>query len=307
MRALVLGAAGQDGRLLTAILRGRGHEVIGIARRPIEHEPEIVIGDLRDGEELTRHLDRVRPDVIFHLAAVHGSAGTGYETVWRDMLAVNVGSVHAVLEHLRTRDPQARLVYASSAKVFRQPFSGRIDETSPLAPACLYGIAKMTAGQAIQFYRRKHGLKAGSLYLFNHESPLRPAEFFIPKLVAVLAGAIADRSHVGRVQTLEFWTDWGSASEYMEIAAELGEGEVAEDYVLGTGWCIHARALAEGLFRRFDLDYRNHVTETAPEPPSPAPEYVVATDRLRCRLGRVPTETIENICLNILRVNYGIG
>ena len=307
MRALVLGASGQDGRLLTAILRGRGHEVIGVARGPSITEPVDVICDLRESEDLLRHLDNIRPDVIFHVAAVHGSAGTEYEASWRDMLAVNVGSVHAALEHVRARNPQAQLIYASSAKVFRRPYCGEIDENSPLGPACLYGIAKMTAGQAISYYRRQHRVKGGSIYLFNHESYLRPSEFFIPKLLAILAGAIADPGHVGQVQTLEFRTDWGSATEYMGILAELGEGEIAEDYVLATGRCVSARALAEELFRRFGLDYRNHIIESDEFPIDTGAGYTVSTDRLRRRLGRVPSETIESVCLDILRINYGIG
>ena len=39
----------------------------------------------------------VAPDQAFHVAAIHGAAGFAYETLWRDMMAVNVMALQVLL------------------------------------------------------------------------------------------------------------------------------------------------------------------------------------------------------------------
>jgi nucleoside-diphosphate-sugar epimerase len=58
--------------------------------------------DLRHADGLSKLLETLRPRFIFHVAAVHGEAGSRYEPIWQDMLAVNVGATHVCLEYLRS-------------------------------------------------------------------------------------------------------------------------------------------------------------------------------------------------------------
>ena len=92
------------------------------------------------------------------MAAIHGSAGYAYEASWREALAVNVGSVHACLEHMRRRCPAARLFYPSSLKVFGDPPPSEIDEETPRIGSCLYSITKNAATDLIHQYRADMGL-----------------------------------------------------------------------------------------------------------------------------------------------------
>ena len=307
MRALVLGAQGQDGTLLMQNLRQRGYIVLGTARLPSQ-DPDLVQADLRDVAQVGRVLEEVEPDAIFHFAAIHGQAGTSYETIWPDMLAVNVGSTHAVLEYMRRKKPAARLLYASSGKLFGSAPPARIDSGTRPNPDCLYGISKQAACSVIAYYRRTHGVHASALHLFNHESWLRAPVYFIPKLVGILKDAVRDRARSTTLASLNFYCDWGSAAEYMDIAIELMARDLLDsDYLVARGQCMFARDLAERLFRRFGLDHRDHISEKAPHgPPMPAPYHVVC-DQLESRLGRLPGIAIDDICLEILRRNHDIA
>jgi len=312
-RALVLGANGQDGSFLVENLLNRGYQVLGI---DLQHKLLLNLQDLqfryeqldlRKVSDLTQTLNLYQPTDVFHFAAVHGSAGTMYEHVWQDMLSVNVGSVQVILEYMRANGAQARLVYASSGKVFGPAYPRRIAEYSRMRSTCLYTITKNAARDLIEYYRRHYRVKSSILFLFNHESERRPRDFFIPKIVHALAGALRDPQSRHEVFTLNFHCDWGSAEEYMDIAIDVAEKAAGEDFVLGTGRTVNARNFVQALFNRHGLNYTHHLIETASASACDQDmPYRVLTRKLKQHTGRSPGQNIFSVCENILRRNHSI-
>ena len=309
--ALVVGANGQDGTFLVRHLLAKQYRVAGLGRQE-RSRWEIAStsftyhkADLNEAGELSRILEAVEPDLIFHVAAVHTSAGGGYETVFDSVLRVNVASVHTILEYMR-KSGRARLCYASSAKVFGSPLPERIDERTQLKSQCLYSISKNAAFHLIEFYRNTHGVNASVVHLFNHESELRPQHFFIPKLVRALALALADEKHVSELNTLDFHCDWGSADEYMQIVLAILETGGSDDFVLATGESIHARELARRLFAQFGLDHARHIRERSTAAGTGQGPYRVDLSRLKERIHRAPRVNIETVCSQILRINFNL-
>ena len=95
-KAIVIGANGQDGTFLVRHLLQKKYRVLGIGRKR-ESRWDIESPffsyyhvDLRDTNILSKPLTRFQPDLIFHVAAVHSSAGGIYEPLFADMLKVNV-------------------------------------------------------------------------------------------------------------------------------------------------------------------------------------------------------------------------
>jgi GDPmannose 4,6-dehydratase len=303
--ALVLGSNGQDGSFLVEHLLRRGYHVTGVSRQPKAWPPtshpalDSACFDLRQPDLLDRLLIEQRPDLIFHVAAVHGRAGTPYEAEWRDMLAINVGVVHQCLEYLRNHRRDAALVYAGSCKIFGPTFPDLVTEQSSISSPCLYSVTKNAALDLIRYYRREHGIRAGVLHLFQHESERRGKEFFVPKLVSTLHQALSDKSFRAEFNTLLFRTDWGSAREYMDIAIDVGEQSPANDVIVATGRTWTGRQLAEELFARHALDYRDHVIERDNSNPLDRP-FQVSNKGLACLIGRVPQIGIIEVCDGML-------
>jgi len=300
-RALVLGCNGQDGSYLVEHLLCRGYEVAGVSR---QEKPRYRLGgesfryhalDLRRAGELGALLDALRPHLIFHVAAVHGEAGTRYETIWQDMLAVNVGATHVCLEYLRTRCPQGGLVYAGSGKIFGPVYPPLVSESSRSHSSCLYTVAKNASHDLIDCYRRDHGIRASVLHLFNHESERRPRNFFMPTLACALHRALSHGDARVEIETLQFYCDWGSAEEYMDIAADIAERALGNDVILATGRTWSAAELAQAVFSRHGLDYRKHLVERAAAQ-LPAQRFKVSVDRLSGLLGRIPAVGAVEVC-----------
>jgi GDPmannose 4,6-dehydratase len=298
-RSLVLGVNGQDGSYLAEILLRRGYDVVGCGRddgsRYIEG-----IGftytktDVRDLTALESLLRRVSPDLVFHFAAVHGAAGFEYEGAWRDMMTVNVLSLHVLLEYARLQNRSARIIYAGSSKMFPTPLTGTIDEATPARATCLYSIGKIAARDLIEQYRDRHGVTATNLVFFNHESVRRPSNYFLPTIARSIARAKADPSHRTQIKTLDFRMDWSAAEDLMDLSVDIAQRSNVGEVIMASGNTWLARAAVAHLFAQHGLDALNHVVEMLP-PSDPGPEFQVNIDRLTTITGRRPLRSLSEI------------
>ena len=299
--SVVTGANGQDGSYLVELLAARGDRVIGIDNQlsagafAPDRGYEYRRLDLSVPGALGSLLDETRPDYVFHFAAVHGSAGFSYEPVWRQALEVNTASVHEILEHARQREHGPAILYASSSKVFGDPLRGVVDENSPTRMTCLYSVTKLAAEGLIRHYRSRHGVKAGVLYFFNHESPRRRPGFLFPWLAGELAKCRRDPGHEFTVNTLDFYCDWGSAAEYMELAAELAEKAPGEDFIVASGKTWLGKDFVQTLWARSGLDSSRHIREksAATRPPD---FFQASLDKMRACLGHSPVRDALSVC-----------
>ncbi len=307
MLALVLGVNGQDGSYIAEHLLRSGYTVCGVARqansRCFDGEKGYSYArcDVTDPEALKQLLDTKRPDLIFHVAAVHGSSGFHYESVAVETLMVNLVSVQVILEYLRCINPAGFLFYASSAKVFANPLPKIVDEGSPKSNSCLYSYTKNSAAELISFYRNQHGIAASVVYLFQHESPRRGDAYFIPKVCKSLIGALDGRTTKVQVVTLDFYCDWGAAEEYMEIVLALAKARISEDFVLASGVTWHARQFVEALFSYHNMEWRAFIEEKNAGP-STQPFFQVSTAHLQKRLGIKPKKSILDVCEEIIQI-----
>lgn len=309
-RCMVLGVNGQDGSYLAEHLLSAGHWVWGIGRQPqskwlAAHGRYIYLPrDLSDSSGLLSLLHELRPDAIFHLAAVHGAAGFLYEEHWIEAHQVNTLAAHAALEFLRRHRQDGVFIYASSSKVFDVPPPGIISETSARRSTCIYSTTKNAATDLIHYYRSRHSVNAGVAWTFNHESVRRGDQYFIPRIVGILARAIMSKGVQGNVATLHFWCDWGAASEYMRIVGDLAGRAPGRDFVIATGAVHWAADFVRELFARYGLRAEDHVIEQLPPPANRPGANGVDLANLRAAIGYAPKRTIYEICDEILRYKY---
>jgi GDPmannose 4,6-dehydratase len=302
---LVLGVNGQDGSYLAEVLIARGYAVTGAARQARSRwvDParfRYVALDLFDAALLDALLTEVQPDEIYHMAAIHGSAGYAYEAGWREALALNVGTVHTCLEHMRRRRPEARLFYPSSVKAFGTNPPPIIDEKTLRVSDCLYSITKNAATELIHHYRTHHGAFASVGYYFNHDSPRRSDSYFLPRLAGQIAAQLGQRDETPDIATLDFWCDWGSGQEFMELTADLLQVDKPCDVIFATGRPMHAAALAADLAAAAGFSPLPAVS------PGKPPPYRADISRLREIVGKAPSAHAYEVAAWILQERYGI-
>ena len=122
--ALIIGASGQDGRLLAPFLSKRAYSVRGWVRQ----EPatplscEYAVTDILQRETVAADLQTYAPNEIYYLAAFHDSTEALAEietgALLRRSFDVHVLGLLNVLQAMKAYCPHARLFYAASSHVF---------------------------------------------------------------------------------------------------------------------------------------------------------------------------------------------
>ena len=162
MKILLTGAGGQIGHDLIGTLVAQGHEVYStdLAPRPPSHAHASGVDwqrlDVTDAAAVQHTFTEIRPDIVFHLAAILSASG---ETNPRLAYDVNQTGTWNVLEACR-RAKVKRLIFTSSIAVFGPPPSGPLPDPTPddvaLHPATMYGVTKVSGELLCAYYRNRY-------------------------------------------------------------------------------------------------------------------------------------------------------
>jgi GDPmannose 4,6-dehydratase len=242
-RALILGAAGQDGSYLAELLDARGYAVTGVVRRALDADipnlaavrdrVELVRADIADADRLRELVASVRPHEIYNVASTSTLAAA-----WEDPLrcARDTGlPVAVLLETILAVDPSIRLVQASSSQIFGAPSESPQSERTPRAPADPYAAAKVYGDSMIAAHRHRHGLHASSAILFNHESPRRPPAYVSRKVTRAVAAMARGGSEPLVLGDLDAVRDWSFAGDLAEAMWLMAQADEPADLVLASG------------------------------------------------------------------------
>jgi GDPmannose 4,6-dehydratase len=291
-RALVVGSDGQDGRIASDRLRGEGCEIVGVGRGT----------DILDRDAVSRLVLELRPDEVYYLAAVHHSAEDRESIGGRDLYAsshrVHVEGLLNFLEAIRVHRVPAHLVYAASCLVFGETSSGMQDESTPLAPVCIYGITKTTGTYCCRLYRNA-GVRASVGILYNHESPLRKPDFVSQKIVRAAVDIRRGRASKLVLGDLSAVNDWGWAEDTVDAMIRIARLDASDDFVVATGEAHSVAELVEAVFTRAGLDWKRHVEEDRSRIARRRPPLIGDSSRLRERTGWKPRVGFEDMATRL--------
>ena len=267
-RALIVGHSGQDGRILWDQLAARDFALLGISRHDTRtHEAQwndrVDIGNPADVSSLVRQFN---PDQIYYLAAHHHSSeelGGDEADAWRQSWTVNVHAFSFFLDSAARHCPRARIFYASSSRVFGDASTSPQDEDTPLRPACIYGVTKASGMMLADYYRRTHGLHVSCGILFNHESPLRGAQFVSQRVVDGLVAVKHGLAQSLQIGALDARVDWGYAPDYTRAMQSILEADNATDFVVASGETHSVREMISLAAGYLELPWQDRVIETA--------------------------------------------
>ena len=249
-KALITGITGQDGSYLAELLLEKGYEVHGIIRRAstfnterIEHlykDPHLSgvrlhlhYGDLSDGSNLNRILEKVQPDEIYHLGA-QSHVRVSFDLPEYTGDVTGLGTVR-LLDAIRETGLKTKFYQASSSEMFGLVDKLPISETTPFHPRSPYAAAKVYAYWITKNYREAYNLFAVNGMLFNHESPRRGETFVTRKITRGLARiklGLDEKLYLGN---LDAKRDWGYAKDFVYGMWLMMQQDQPDDYILATG------------------------------------------------------------------------
>lgn len=266
-RALITGAAGQDGMYLTEFLISEGYEVFGVVGPEPGAYHEWAAGsggsltplsaDLTDMGSLLAAVETAQPDEVYNLAAQSWVAAS-----WEGALQttdVNAVGVLRLLEALRTACPAARLCQASSADMFGRSAEMPQTERTAIHPRSPYGTAKAFGYFITINYRESYGMHASNGIMFNHESPRRGFQFVTRKITDGVARIKLGLDRELKLGNLDARRDWGFAGDYVKAMWLMLQQDEPDDYIVASGETHTVRELCAAAFGRVGLDWEEFV------------------------------------------------
>jgi GDPmannose 4,6-dehydratase len=302
-RALIIGSAGQDGRLLSERLDREGGAVVGVERGRVTCSggvgPFASSVDILDPRAVDGLIASFSPDAIYYLAAYHHSAEDkslpdDLELYTRSHDVHVRGLIH-VLEAMRKHVPKSRLFYAASSHCFGEPAGGVQDESTPLRPRCVYGITKTAGVGLCRMYRANHRVRASAGFFYNHESALRARKFLSTKIVRAaveIAGGKRDKLVLGDLSSR---VDWGFAPDYVDAMIRILRLETADDFIIATGEAHSVEEFVAIAFARAGVDRRQHVEVEPSIIGKPHTALVGDSTKLRTVTGWLPSVTFRQM------------
>jgi GDP-4-dehydro-6-deoxy-D-mannose reductase len=283
MKALVTGGDGFVGRHLLSHLRESGDDAVGSDR---EH-------DVTDADSVRSLIEDVRPDVIYHLAALT-QVGESFQNPVL-FTRVNVLGTKNVLDAAWDVAPDATTVFISSADVYGvvQPADLPLVETFRVAPANPYASSKVEAEHVVRDAVRERAQRVVIARPFNHVGPGQSTSFVIPAIVNRLLEALEngdDQIAVGDLSTRRDFSDVRDVVRAYRILSSRGlRGEV---YNIASGRDVQLSDIVAQLVAEIAPDVRL-VTDQSLLRPVEVPVSRGSFEKLHRRTKWEPTISLD--------------
>ncbi|MBI3901598.1 MAG: UDP-glucose 4-epimerase GalE [Nitrosomonadales bacterium] len=169
MKILIAGGAGYIGSHMVKQLLHGGHDVVTLDDLSTGYRDAVlggmfIQGSIADQELLDRMFAEHRFAAVFHFASFIqvGESVVQPARYYANNLVNTLSLLDAMVRH-----GVKHFVFSSSAAIFGEPHSIRIDEGHPVAPINPYGASKAMVEQVLRDYDRAYGLRSVSLRYFN--------------------------------------------------------------------------------------------------------------------------------------------
>lgn len=181
-KVLITGATGFTGRYLAPKLAAAGYDVHGTAqygdRGDVDGIATLHSIDLTDLKAVEQVVRDVSPAKVVHLAAI---AFVGHSDI-AEMYRTNILGTRNLLEALASAsDRPAAVLIASSANIYGNSRSGKLDESVPPSPANDYAVTKVATENLVALYHDRLPLIVTRP--FNYTGIGQSTDFVIPKIV----------------------------------------------------------------------------------------------------------------------------
>ena len=268
-KALITGITGQDGSYLAELLLEKGYEVHGLIRRSssfntgrIEHlyqDPHLNnvrlflhYGDLSDASNISRLLEKIKPEEIYHLGA-QSHVKVSFDMPEYTADVSGIGTLR-LLDAIRDSEIKTKFYQASSSEMFGKVFETPQTENTPFYPRSPYGCAKVFAYWITKNYRESYNLFACNGILFNHESPRRGETFVTRKVIRGLVRIKLGLDQKLYLGNLDAKRDWGYAKDYVEGMWLMLQQSEPDDYLLATNETHSVREFVEEAARNLGIN-----------------------------------------------------
>ncbi len=268
-RAFITGITGQDGAYLSELLLNKGYSVFGFVRNidpdhlwrlqalAVHDKVQLIQGNITDQSSLTAALKKAAPNEVYNLAAQSYVSRSWNCPVYTSEVT-GLGVVN-LLDSIQKVDPTIHFFQASSSEMFGATEKTTQNELTLFNPRSPYGVAKLFGHYMTRNYRDSYNFHGSSGILFNHDSPLRAADFVSRKISSSVASIVRGEQEKIVMGNIDVYRDWGYAKDYVEAMWMTLQQDTSDDYIIATGTSLSVREICRLAFNYVGLDYENYL------------------------------------------------
>ncbi len=270
MKIFITGITGFAGSFLAENLVVSGaHEISGtyFSEQSIENVTSIKDRlnlsrvDLQDFDSVKKIIEELKPDMIFHLAAL-AATGNSFETPSK-FINNNIDSQVNLLEAVKLAGIAPKILIVSSAEVYGdvKPSDLPIDEMTPLRPANPYAVSKLTQDFMGLQYFIANKIPIIRIRPFNHIGPRQSPDFVVARFAAAIAEIEkGSQEPVLKVGNLAAKRDFTDVRDMVQAYIDIMErGEAGEVYNAGSGKSVKIEDILNTLLSFSDKDIKVEV------------------------------------------------
>jgi GDPmannose 4,6-dehydratase/GDP-4-dehydro-6-deoxy-D-mannose reductase len=291
-----------------------GVEVHGLVRwrSPLDNvsgirgKIQLHYAELRDLNSLVTLLKKLRPDLIFHLAA-QSYVTTSFDAP-ADTVHTNVIGTLNLLDAVRITGIDPKIHICSSSEVYGQVTEAEIPikESNPFRPASPYAVSKVGEDMIALQYFLSYGIRTIRTRMFTHTGPRRGDIFaesaFALQVAEIEAGIRQNPMKVGNLDSVRTFADVRDAVRaYWMLLDRCQAGEV---YNIGGNRTMTVGQMLDVLkgMARCRVE---HVVDPALLRPSDVTLQVPDISKFQRATGWVPEIPLENTLRDLLGYQRG--
>lgn len=224
----------------------------------IQDRIQLLDCNLADAMATLKLIDTVRPDVIFHLAAlsfVPDSWAIPNVTLSNNILMQLY--IFDAVRHLKL-DPVIQIALSSEEYGKVLPHEVPVKENNPFRPLSPYGVSKVAQDLLGYQYHQSYGMKVIRTRAFNHEGPRRGEVFvtsnFAKQIAEIEAGLKPPILYTGSLTAKRDWSDVRDVVRAYLLSVE--RCQPGEDYVIASGRCISIGEMLNFLLSLTKVDIK---------------------------------------------------
>ena len=307
IRVLITGATGFVGGHLIRALEEEGQsgfEIFGTTYpdTPPPSGHKLFSLDLRSGKDVLKLMREIRPDWIFHLAAI-----SNVRKSWQmrsETIETNVLGTHNLLEAVRQTAPGVRVIFVSSSDVygFGTSPTEALKEDSPLEVVSPYAYSKAAGEMLCGFYEKIENIDIVIARPFPHTGPGQTEDFVCPDWARQVA--LIERGDIVpilRVGNLDIRRDFCDVRDIVRAyILLLKKGRRGDPYNVCSGKSIALREILDFLVKEAALSPISIAVESAKLRKVDTPIQMGSNRKISEETGWAPEIPVDNTLSDLL-------
>jgi len=245
LKAFISGLTGFVGKYLYDFLRENNIEVYGTSypEKPSPHEKNIFHIDIRKSRGLSQLIERIKPELIFHLAAI-----SNVHISWKRRkltMETNIMGTLNLLEAVRKFSPQSKVLLVGSSDIYGYSAKERklLKEEDNSIPINPYGVSKSCQEILGKFYSSVEEIWIIMTRSFNHtgpgQSPLFVCSDWAKQIAEIEKGLRKPVLKVGNLESIRDFSDVRDVVRAYFLLIQKGKKGEIYNICSGKAYSLH--------------------------------------------------------------------